>query len=292
MYSNPATPQETEAVRLTIAHLRARVEAADRLRESLVATDVSQLALDRKSGFGDQLLSHAALWTLSADGHFLTLAATLSTGELHAFGLYSLLRGAAEPLARIAWLLDDTQPSEIRHQRLLVERLANVKEQRKFQAAKAAADARIKEITDVATAAGFETTESKGNPIHFGQPRPYATHLFRDLLLEHDASPAEEALGSLLYRTLSAHVHSTMFALISQADSTRPRNGPDRTAAIELNTAQFLALLSGVLMLHDVAQLRWSKLLGHGERPWLELRSSLPPQADFEALRASSAIRL
>ncbi len=284
MEQTPASPQETRAVQQTVVHLRARVAAAEKFRAGLLAKPGSPIAADFAKGHGQDVVSHGLTWMLSADGHLLTLAAAFSTGELHAYGPYSLLRGAAEPLARFTWLFDDSIGSAQRHQRLLGERLENQIEQHKIKALRDRAKARIDHISKLAAAAGFVQTPATGRPAHFGQPRPATTVLFARLLADAGADPAEDHLGELLYRLLSGHAHSVMYALMSQADTSGPRDGAVKLARIELNIVMFLALLDPVIRMYDAAQEHWSRMHGLAETAWRTVRSALPPTADLGTL--------
>ncbi|MDQ6878702.1 MAG: hypothetical protein M3082_13645 [Candidatus Dormibacteraeota bacterium] len=279
----PATPTEALAIHQTVAHLRARVTAAGAFRSTAPAPG-SPLASDFASGHGQDLMSHALIWTLSADGHLMTMASAISTGELHAFGLYSLVRGAAEPLARLTWLFDASATSAQRHQRLLGERLANQLERRKLKAFRKHADDRIHHITKVAAKAGFKPTPSSGRPEHFGQPRPSSTTLFARVLAKAQVDPAHDPVGELLYRMLSGHAHSMMYALMANADVSGPHSGPVTRAWVELNAFQVLSMLDLVLRMYETSQECWCRMTGVDVSAWHEVLSGLPPTADLEAL--------
>jgi hypothetical protein len=280
----PATPAQTLAIQQTVFHVRARVIAAERFRRSAARADGSPLEADFASGHGQDLVSHAMVWMLSADGHLLTLAAAMSTGELHAFGLYSLLRGAAEPLARVTWLFDDAATSAQRHQRLLGERLANQLERRKLKAYRRHADDRIQVIAKAAAHAGFKSTPATGRPEHFGQPRPSSTTLFARVLGEARVDPTQDEVGELLYRMLSGHAHSMMWVLIGQADTVGPRRGNVTQALLELRPFQILTMLDLVLRTYDTVQSSWCLMHGLDQSAWQSVRAGLPPTADLESL--------
>ena len=129
----PAKPEESVAVQETITHIRARIDCGRTFRAAIGRASGSPLDGDFAAGYGQDLLSHAMFWMLTAEEHLLTLANALSTGELYAHGPYSLLRGAAEPLGRITWLLDDRVRANQRHQRLLSERRENQEESGKLK---------------------------------------------------------------------------------------------------------------------------------------------------------------
>lgn len=268
----------------TVVHIRARVIAAEGFRRTASRAPGSPLASDFAGGHGQDLLSHGTIWMLSADGHLLTLASSMSTGELHAFGLYSLLRGAAEPLARLTWLFDDAATSVQRHQRLLGERLANQLERRKLKVYRRHADDRIQVIAKAAAQARFKPTPTTGRPEHFGQPRPSSTTLFARVLANAHVDPTQDPVGELLYRMLSGHAHSMMYALMGQADTSGPRRGNFTQALVELRPFQVLTMLDLVLRMYDIAQSSWCHMYGLDESAWQSVRASLPPTADLDPL--------
>jgi hypothetical protein len=264
----PVAPEESQAVQQTFTHIGARCARAAAFRQSLTPASGSPLSADIVAGHGQDLVTHAMTWMLSADGHLLTLAAAFSTGDLYANGPYSLLRGAAEPLAQVAWLFDDKVSSITRHQRLLGERRDNQLELGKLKAFSKRAEARIQHITDLATKAGFKPA-----------PRPDATGLFRRLLKQVDADPAKDPLGEVLYRVSSGHLHSFMWAaFMGQAEIVaKAREGESGLALIELDLYLFLKLLDPVLRMYDVAQEHWCRMNGVDGAAWSDELAELPP---------------
>ena len=211
-------------------------------------------------------MTHALTWILSADGHLLTLGGAWSTGDLHAHGPYSLLRGAAEPLARLTWLFDDKVSTSERQQRLLGARRENQFQLGKLKTFSKGADARIQHIGNLATIAGLKPA-----------PQPDATGLFRLLLREADVDPAKDPLGEVIYRVLSGQLHSFMWALMGQAEIvSKPREGELGLAVIELDLYLFLKLLDAVLRMYDVAQEHWCRMYGANEAAWRAVLAELP----------------
>lgn len=263
----PLAPEESEAVLQTVAHIRARTARASAFRKSVTRASGSPLFTDISAGHGEDLLTHAMAWMLSADGHLLTLASAWSTGDLQAHGPYSLLRAAAEALAAVAWLFDDKVDPSKRYQRLLSERRGNQKELGKLKAFSTHADARIQHIDNLATRAGFKASS-----------RADATGLFRRVLKEAGADPAKDPLGEVLYRVLSGHLHSFMWAaFMGQAEIVaKAREGKSGLARIELDPYLFLKLLDPVLRMYDVAQEHWCRMYGEDEAAWRAVVAELP----------------
>ena len=171
MQGTPATPDESLAVQQTVTLIQARVASGQTFRASTTPASGSPLAVDFGAGHGQDLVTHALFWMASADGHLFTLADAFSTGGLHAHGPYSLLRGAAEPLATLTWLFDDKVDTIKRYQRLLSERRENQEELGKLKGFGKHAAARIHHIDNLASQAGFKASS-----------RVDATGLFRRVL--------------------------------------------------------------------------------------------------------------
>jgi hypothetical protein len=206
-------------------------------------------------------------WMFSADGHLLTLADAFSTGDLRANGPFSLLRGAAEALAALTWLFDTKVGPNKRYQRLLSERRGNQNELGKLKAFTKHAAARIQHIDTLADHGGFRASS-----------RADATGLFRRVLKEAGADPAKDPLGEVLYRVLSGHLHSFMWAaFMGQAEIVaKAREGESGLARIELDLYLFLKLLDLVLRMYDVAQEHWCRMYGEDEAAWRALVAELP----------------
>ena len=266
-----ATPDESVAVQQTVTHIRARIESGRRFRAAISRASGSPLEADFVAGHGQDLVSHALFWMLSAEDNLLTLANAFSTGDLYAHGPYSLLRGAAEPLARLTWLFDDKVATSNRYQRLLSERRENQEEFGKLKAFAPFAATRIQHIDKLATSAGFKANS-----------RADATSLFRRVLKEMGADPARDPLGEVLYRVLSGQIHSLMWALMGQADVVSAQQvGRVRLAKIELDLYLFLKLIDPVYRMHDVAHEHWCRMHGTNQGAWRSLAAQLPARGQL-----------
>jgi hypothetical protein len=208
---------------------------------------------------------------LSAEEHLLTLAGTFSTGDLYAHGPYSLLRGAAEPFARLIWLFDDKVGSSTRYQRLLSERRQNQEEFGKLKAFSTFAATRIQHIDQLATTAALKANS-----------RADATGLFRRVLKEAGADPARDPLGEVLYRVLSGQIHALMWALMGQADVVSvPKVGETGISKIELDLYLFLKLIDPVYRMHDAAHEHWCRMHGANQGAWASLAAQLPARGQL-----------
>ena len=192
-------------------------------------------------------------------------------GDRYAHGPYSLLRGAAEPLARLTWLFDGKVGTSKRYQRLLSERRENQEEFGKLKAFSRFAATRIQHIDKLATSAGFKANS-----------RADATSLFRRVLKEVGVDPAKDPIGEVLYRVLSGHIHSLMWALMGQADVvSAPQVGKVGLAKIELDLYLFLKLIDPVYRMHDAAHEHWCRMHGTSEGAWRSVAAQLPARGQL-----------
>lgn len=198
-----ATAAERQLIAAAIAHVRARVAAAGNYRAAVRPAPDSEHAKAVHGWRGNEPGPLAELLIISADFHLLTLVAALSTRELYPLGGHTLLRGAAEPAARAAWLMDTAVSPKARRARVLVERLNALHERRKFVDQRKKADDRIKTLIADASALGHRVVNGRtGKPEHFGEARPAATTLFGQLLPDL-AGSGTDPIGANLYRVLS-----------------------------------------------------------------------------------------
>jgi len=217
------------------------------------------------------------LLLVSSGFHLLTFAAVLSGREpLYPFGGFTLLRGAAEPAARAAWITDpDISPFDQRA-RVLVERLDALRERRKFTNTRAEANERIAELVSDATALGHHAVDGKRlKPEHFGQPRPEATNLFARLLPDI-AGLGGDAPGGRLYRVLSAFSHSALWAVLAQRKSEGESSPGMKSAMLVLNVDWLMGTLGQVLKLHSIAMRRLAGQIGEGPERWDRILQGLP----------------
>ncbi len=271
-----ATASEQREIDAAIAHVRARIRIAGEYRVAVRPPPGSEYEKAHKDSRGNDPGPLAELLLTSSDFHLMTLATALSTRELYPLGGYTLLRGAAEPAARAAWLMDPGVSAKARRARVLVERLNALQERRKFKDQRRKADDRIAKLVEDATALGHRPVDSKvKKPEHFGEVRTSATTLFGQLLPDI-SRPGADPFGADLYRLLSGFTHSVPWALLAQSERYQGERPGYQWARIELNPAWLLAAQAEVLELHDIAHERLAAQVGEGREPWRALLRTLP----------------
>jgi hypothetical protein len=275
-FLSQASPVEKLQIGAAIAHIRARVAAADTYREEVRPVVGSKQEMELRSWRGNRPGSTAEMLLVSSDFHLLTLAAALSARDIYPFGGFTLLRGAAEPAARAAWIMEPDISFVDRRARVLVERLDALQEMRKFKNLRGRADEDIARLVTDATALGHPIVDGKKvKPEHFGQARPDATNLFARLLPDV-AGRGGDAPGGRLYRLLSAFSHSTLWAILAQRESEEDSAPGMKSAMIVLNVDWLMGNLGQVLKLHNIAMRRLADQIGEGPQRWDRILQGLP----------------
>ncbi len=178
------------------------------------------------------------------------------------FALYTLLRGAAEPVVRARHLLD-TSPSITHADRLaraLNQRLENMEEAGKIDRASALnAAQRVTHLVSRAATAGIQVVRNKkGQIIGFGTVPSSILDLFDSYL------PA----GATVFRYLSAFAHSQPWALLPR-DRARPSTDSGvQIVTADVNVTLVLTLLAGVASLFDQTVGLWVELAGQPAEVW------------------------
>jgi hypothetical protein len=223
---------------------------------------------------------HARLAMRAAEDHLHTIVWIVEARKLPAFALYTLLRGAAETLARACHLMNGPTVTE-RRTRALNVRLQNLVEQEKVlkprpRKGKAKPQtptqvARDQEATRLfrrqcqhleRRAAGFGIDvrrDSKGGLAGFGSaPLPPLWELIAEVMDE----------GELSYRVMSGFGHGMQWALLRK-ERSQPSPDPNVVLfATELDLAWFLPILNRVVDLHDRAVGRWCSMAGQPTEVW------------------------
>lgn len=274
--SSQASIIEKRQIAAAVAHIRARVKAADDYRDAVRPVPGSPEAKELRTWRGNHPGPTAELLLVSAGFHLLTLVAALSARDLYPFGGFTLLRGAAEPTARAAWIMEPGISPFDRRARVLVERLDALQEMRKFNNLRAQADERIADLVSDAAALGHQVVNGKRiKPEHFGQARPDATNLFAKLLPDVTGLGGD-APGGRLYRLLSAFSHSALWAVLVQTESDAEFSPGMRAATIVLNVDWLMGQLGQVLKLHNIAMRRLAGQIGEGPERWDQILQGLP----------------
>jgi hypothetical protein len=272
-----ASPEEKRAIGAAFLHIQARVQAANRYRDEVRPAAGSLEAKELLAWRGNYPGATAEMLIVSSNFHLLTLAAVLSGREpLYPFGGFTLLRGAAEPSARAAWIMDPAIMPFDRRARVLVERLSALYEMKKFKNLRKHAEERIADLVTDAEALGHHRVDGKRlKPEHFGQARPDATNLF-GRLLPNLLEPDGDAPGSRLYRVLSAFSHSTLWAILAQRQSEEDFQPGMKATEVVLNVDWLIGQLGEVLKLHNIAMRRLAGQIGEGPERWDRVLKGLP----------------
>jgi len=278
--TSPASPVEKRQIAAAVTHIKARLKATDEYRDSVRPSPGSPEAEELRTWRGNNPGSTAEMLLVSAGFHLLTLAAVLSGREpLYPFGGFTLLRGAAEPAARAAWIMAPGITPFDRRARVLVERLDALQEMRKFKNMRAEADEGIARLVSDATALGHPVVNGKKiKPENFGQARPDATNLFAKLLPDVGGLGGD-APGARLYRLLSAFSHSALWAILAQRESEEDFSPGMRSATVVLNVDWLMGHLGQVLKLHNIAMRRLAGQIGEGPERWDHILEGLPSPA-------------
>jgi hypothetical protein len=280
---SPVTRSEAVAITAAVAHLRALADtAAPAYRAAVRPKTGSAEERAIRAARGNDAGLMAEMLLMSSDFYLLTFAAALSTREIYPLAGYALLRGAAEPAAWAAWLMDPAISKQERLARVLGERLYNLKQQHGFKDLENHASDRIGELVEDAKALGCKPHGKK--PDHFGQERPSATRLFGKLLPDVN-SPGADPMGADIYRWLSGYTHSVPWAIFAegQALAGNPGFGWLR---VEARPVVLVILLSNVLRLYEIAHIRLAGRIGEDARRWTQMVRVLPPPPDLRSLLA------
>jgi len=276
------TRAQVDALGATTRHIRARTKAAAGHRAATRPYAGSPEKAVIRSSRGNDAGQLAELLLVSADYHLETFAVVLGAPMLFPIGGYTLLRGAAEPAARAAWLME---PKATRHQRLgraLVERLYSLKQQALFKRRKKDVTDQIDRLVLEAGELGFKAIPNQHRPKeieHFGEPRPGATSLFGKLLPDIAQSGADP-IGSDVYKILSGYAHSVPWAIFLEGESFAGGEPGFKWLKVDLRLPFQLLLLQQVLRLHDIAHDRISGRVNRPNPAWREVMARLPPMAD------------
>jgi hypothetical protein len=250
-----------------LTKLERLLEASDSFITGAAETVVPGSPIDqaRKAGVRDPYdIAYALIF--SAEDHLRTSVIVLRHGPLPGFALYTLLRAAAEALARAAYLLELPLTLPVRLGRTLNERLDNLDEQRKFMAV--ADDEHYLQSVDTlkskALSNGVEPLYSKarqGAPklIGFGAPRRSVTELLDQFIRG----------GEQVHRYLSGYAHSKMWAQFPRSRAQASPNTPGvALAATDLDVMDFIGLLTAVTDLYDEDLGNYLSLAGYPRDVW------------------------
>jgi len=267
----PLTEAEQRALSGIITDLDRVLDVSNRFIEEVV-TPAARAGSPIEQAFAvneREAYDIARVLLLSAQDHLAAISIIAKAGRLPMFALYTLLRGAAEPIVRARHLLDTTISHAERMGRGLNERLENVEEAGKIDAAAASyAAKRVKHLDGYATSKGITVVRNKkGEVIGFGAGRRSIFDLFDQYL------PA----GGKVFRYLSAFTHSQPWALLRTAEAQPTADPGVKLAPTYVSVNMILTLLAGVASLFDETVGYWVVLAGQPLELWRMARE--PPSA-------------
>jgi hypothetical protein len=256
------TPAELVALRGIIADLDLILDASAQFVPVIQPRPGSPLAVAYSSGNPDERIGFdtGGLLLYAAKDHLAAISMITRAGVLPSFALYTLLRGAAEPVVRARHLLDPQISAVERHTRSFNERLENAVQAGKInEAAAEYAAQRMPYLVSRAEGLSISAKRnSKSEVIAFGDSRPSIFDNFDRYLPK----------GGLLFRYLSAFAHSQPWALIERGRA-QPTADPGVSAApTDVNVRMALTLLAGVASLYEQTVGFWLGLAGQPPGTW------------------------
>jgi len=252
----PATGEEHARISSAASELRDYALTSAEFLAALLK-DVppdSQLTQAYSREGGGWAYDGAVLKLSGAQDHLLAVSRLLASGEFPRYALHTLIRAPLEGAARAAWLLEPGISDSRRLARGMTERLANLLEVQRLGHASHARN-RMNELTKAAMRRSVPPTkDKKGRLLGFGSElRPDATKLLGKLLPETSPTTNGLSLGEFAYRSLSGRSHSSLWALIYNAQPIgRPRPGVT-LAAMTASLDEVFLLLTTAVRVHHMA---------------------------------------
>jgi hypothetical protein len=205
----------------------------------------------------------ARLLLLSSEDHLHTILMVLQGNTLPIFSLYSLLRPAAEAGVRIADLLDSTIDETVRLGRGLNARLENLDQQNKVRPNPTFLATAIAKLEAKAVAHGVTVIHPKkggAEIVGFGDRPKSGVDLFS----------AHTKEGALMFRFLSAHIHSMPWIMLSASKAVPTAEPGVSMMPNELDVSLFTNVLMLVLELHQDNLVRLLAMGGYPSDIWEE----------------------
>jgi hypothetical protein len=281
---NKLGPEESKAFNLAFLQIASVLQASEHVVASALDPAVPASGIDKanKSGRRDAY-EQTRLLLYSAEDHLRTILLILERRKLPTFGLYSLLRPAAEAVVRCAYLLDRTVDETRRLGRGLNMRLENLVEQNKVVRDPALLASRVEALEKKASASGIDIIKSTAKDGRqwtdgFGERRPKSeVNLFATYVGD---------VGELLYRYLSAHVHSMAWVKLQKDRAIATDEPGISMMPMELDLQIFLSTLTIVLRVHDKNIENLMALAGYPLMIWDEAKKT----ARADALKRLEAL--
>jgi len=230
----------------------------------------------------------------SAEDHVRTILTVFRSGTLPTYALYTLLRGAAIAIVRCAYLLDPVLDERMRMARGLNVRWDNLDEQRKLKGDDKLFAERVALLEERAKRNGIEVFKKDPNKpaTEFGERRRSDVELFGTYLKprEQEKDGNEGApFGETAFRFLSGHVHSMLWVMFINAETSPTEESGMASVKFELRFDMFAGGLGAVLRLHENNVKSLLTLSGYPVMIWSEAMKTGVEHAKAEFVRLAHA---
>jgi hypothetical protein len=209
----------------------------------------------------------AGLLIYSAEDHLRTILWLFEGGRLPTYSLYTLLRGAAVPVVKCAYLLESGIDEKSRLARALNVRWEGQEEQNKLDPNSQRFAERIQYLEDRAVLNGIPVfkKDPERPATDFGERRLSELALFGRFLKGRD--PASR-FGEMMYRFLSGHVHAEVWVKMVNAEVSATGDSGIASVKLDLNFDWFATMFRLVLRLHVVNLTSLLTLSGYPGLVW------------------------
>ena len=231
----------------------------------------------------------------SAEDHLRTIMTVFRGGMLPTYALFTLLRGAAIPIVRCAYLLDPALDERIRMARGLNVRWENLDEQRKLKGENEKVFAERVAVLEE-RAKRYEIDVFKKDPerpaTDFGERRRSDVELFGTYLRSRDEGKDTSdgaPFGETAFRFLSGHVHSMLWVMLLNAESSPTEEAGIASVKFDLRFDMFAGALAAVLRLHENNIKSMLTLSGYPVMIWNEAMKTGVDHAKAEYVRLAQA---
>jgi hypothetical protein len=211
----------------------------------------------------------AGLLIYSVDDHLRTILWLFEGGQLPTYALYTLLRAAAVPAVKSAYLLEQNIDERARLARALNVRWDGFDEQNKLDPNSQRLAENIAYLEERARKNGIEVFKKDPNrpATAFGEHRPSELILFGKYLRGRNSS---NRFGQMVFRLLSGHVHAEVWPKMLNAETAETDEPGIVSVKLDLQFDWFAPMLWMVLRLHIQNGRSLLKLSGSPDLVWDE----------------------
>lgn len=278
----PLSKEELSALTEVMGRLAGQLQGSEAVLDQVVDPPVIGSPIATAYSDGNRVeFDLAYLFVTAGEDHLRTMLWIAEGGRLPSFALYTVMRGAAEALARAWYLLAGTTADERRSRgfniRLnsIVEqsKLLNPRPRRGTPELKPSPDdlrraelerqdlrRRLRALEDQAAALGITAIRDRnGRAVGFGPAAlPQKWETVADAMHE----------GEFAYGLVSGFGHSEPWALLRPERSQPTQNPAIRLSPSAVDLDWLLSILDRVLDVHDGVLARWVELAGHPADVW------------------------